>query len=180
LFPSWCCSKSRESGEVGEHNGRNFLGIPFFTAGFAFTSRFVDTLVVQARYTPGLLEVFECLTAVRSPLIDVHDFESKEKVGESSSSSSSNNNNNNNITSSQSAPGLSSDRVVRATSRKEAEKRDLGSIQKIEVPVEFVGHSYRTFFRGMARDYGIVPIALYRGVDVHENDNKLPYVYKCP
>ena len=32
----------------------------------------------------------------------------------------------------------------------------------------------------MTRDYGIVPIALYRGVDVHENDNKLPYVYTCP
>ena len=25
---------------------------------------------MQARYTPGLLEVFECLTAVRSPLIE--------------------------------------------------------------------------------------------------------------
>ena len=25
-----------------------------------------------------------------------------------------------------------------------------------------------------------MPIALYRGVDLHENDNKLPYVYTCP
>ena len=30
-----------------QHNGRNFIGIPFFSAGYAFTSRFVDTLVVQ-------------------------------------------------------------------------------------------------------------------------------------
>ena len=189
LLPSWCCcclqSKER-SGEVGEHNGRNFLGIPFFTAGFAFTSRFVDTLVVQARYTPGLLEVFECLTAVRSPLIDLQHFDEQKDQGgpgggggggggDGKSSS-------NKITESKSVPILSSDRgqVPHATSKKAAEKRDLGSIQKIEVPIEFVGHSYRTFFRGMARDYGIVPIALYRGVDLHENDNKLPYVYTCP
>lgn len=35
-------------------------------------------------------------------------------------------------------------------------------------------------FHCMSHEYGIVPIALYRGVDLHDNDNKLPYVYTCP
>jgi len=148
----WCCNCCAGHRHIdGENSGRNFLGIPFFSAGFAFTSRFVDTLVVQARYTPGLLEVFECLTAVRSPLIEMEE-------------------ENNNIEGGKGYSNVNANTI----------KKDLGSIQKIEVPKEFLGESYRSFFRGMTRDYGIVPIALYRGVDVHENDNKLPYVYTCP
>lgn len=59
-------------------------------------------------------------------------------------------------------------------------RRDLGSIQKIEVPQEFYACTFREFFHRMSHEYGIVPIALYRGVDLHDNDNKLPYVYTCP
>ena len=175
---AFCCKcAAHRHVEGSEHNGRNFLGIPFFSAGFAFTSRFVDTLVVQARYTPGLLEVFECLTAVRSPLIEAYGDKDEEEDGE-------NKVNDNNIRSSKSDPNPNSQPHSRerseSSSLRETEKRDLGSIQKIEVPIEFIGQPYRLFFREMARDYGIIPIALYRGVDIHENDNKLPYVYTCP
>ena len=173
---------------------------------------------MQARYTPGLLEVFECLTAVRSPLIEADGCLSDDGGGSEDSDKDSDQDkeegdegdegdegepetetkdnthnrtetkeNSHGIRQSHSAPAYPGShdpfhsRVETiAAAHQETERRDLGSIQKIEVPVEFVGLPFRTFFRGMTSDYGIVPIALYRGVDVHENDNKLPYVYTCP
>ena len=102
---------------------------------------------MQTRYTPGLIEVFECLTAVRSPLPGV-------EKGFSGGS--------------------------KQDFEAQSDNRDLGSIQKIEVPDEMIGLTFGQFFMEMAWEFEVVPIALLRGVDLHENDNKLPYLYTAP